>query len=202
MTGVYLDLDRTLFNTDLFDELRWSFLEREFDISPEQGKSRQRQFFIYDEDMYMYDFAEHMCSLGLDADQVYEAIRHSELAEGRLEYPGTDRLVRELGEKAKILTYGADDYQRLKVDLCPSLVGVPIVTTQKPKGLFFRDNPTPAVLFDDKPIGDELPSSVTFVQSTSYNNLTAPPDAPWHKVTSIDEFRELIKSLDLLQKGQ
>ena len=107
--NIYLDLDRTLFDTDLFDKLRWQFLENEFGVSPEQGESRQRDFFIYDGDMYHYDFTEHMSSAGLDPDQVYEAIRHSELADGRLEYPGTDRLIKKLGNRTRILTYGAED---------------------------------------------------------------------------------------------
>lgn len=201
MTEVYLDLDRTLFNTDLFSELSWQFLAETYHVSTDE-ESRQESFFVHSNNMYYYDFAEHVRSTGLDADQVYEAIRQSELADGRLEYSGTGELIKGLGNRARILTYGADDYQRLKVDLCPSITGVPVVTTQRPKRLFFQDNPTPAVLFDDKPIGDELPSSVTFVQSTSYNDISAPEESvSWHIVESIDEFREFIEPLDLLQKS-
>lgn len=32
MTEVYLDLDRTLFNTDLFSELSWQFLAETYHV--------------------------------------------------------------------------------------------------------------------------------------------------------------------------
>ena len=38
--NVYLDVDRTLFDTDLFDTLRWQLLEREYGVDVAE---RQRQ---------------------------------------------------------------------------------------------------------------------------------------------------------------
>ena len=89
---VYLDVDRTLFDTDLFDTLRWQLLEREYGVDVAE-RQRQPTFYSYRDDMWFYDFSAHMKDMGLPVDEVYERVRCSELADGRLEYPGVRELV-------------------------------------------------------------------------------------------------------------
>ena len=93
--------------------------------------ARQREFYVYHGELYFYDFTAHMTALGLDVNDVYERLRTSELADGRLEYEGVRALVewaRERGD-VRILTFEPEDYQSLKLALCPSLRDVPVHRT-------------------------------------------------------------------------
>lgn len=166
MIIVYLDLDRTLYRTAIATREKWRVLGGRYpqiDIAAECA--RQHDFYVHDGDAYAYDFSAHIAAIGLDVAEVYTVLRESELADGRLEYDGVAALVahaRTLGE-VQILTYGIDDYQRLKASLCPSLASVPVVTTLRPKGEFLQDKGD-VWLVDDKPLADALPQNVRFIR--------------------------------------
>lgn len=197
---IFLDLDRTLYKTDLGTQLIWQEIARRFPgINDRRELGRQNEFYVFDGDSYAYDMRAHLTSLGLDADRVMDYLSRSEIADGRLEYEGANELVswaREVGEVA-ILTYGYDDYQRMKASLCPSINGVEIITTLKPKGDFFKTIQGEAWLVDDKPIGDELPEHVRFVQLLHSDEGEVSPDesSPWYRVDSLRAV------LDILQKN-
>lgn len=163
---VYLDLDRTLYRTSLATKEKWRVLSERYpqiDIAVEYA--RQHDFYIHKDNAYAYDFSAHVAAIGLDVSDVYEVLRGSELVDGRLEYDGTHALVahaRTLGE-VKILTYGIDDYQRLKASLCPSLADIPVITTLRPKGEYLQDKGD-VWLVDDKPLAGELPPNVRFIR--------------------------------------
>ena len=169
--NVYLDLDRTLFRTDLFDKLRWQLLAKwypgKFDLAVES--QRQSEFYEYRGELYFYNFMAHMTNLGIDLDEVFEKIRTSELADGRLEYSGVRELInwiRQRGE-ARILTFGPNDYQSLKISLCPSLRDVEVIITGEEKSKYFNsltDKSSEIWMVDDKIIRD-LPENIHFVQA-------------------------------------
>ena len=168
---VYLDLDRTLFQTDLFDELRWGLLAQWYPemIDLPSEWARQREFYVYHGELYFYDFTAHMATLGLDV-VVYERLRASELADGRLEFESVRTVVESIRERGdvRILTFGPEDYQSLKLALCPSLRDVPVHRTLEEKGVFFRSLAHDAAdeiwMVDDKVI-PELPEYVRYVQA-------------------------------------
>ena len=170
--NVFLDLDRTLFNTSLFDEERWKLLARLYPevIDLETEQARQTKFYVYRGKLYFYDFSAHMKNLGLDVERIYRQITDSHLADGRLEHQGVLRLInflRGLGQ-VQVLTFGAEDYQSLKISLCPSLRNVKSIITDQEKGVFFRSHshlPGEVWMIDDKPI-DNLPASVNFIQAS------------------------------------
>lgn len=197
MPKVYLDVDRTLFDTNKFDALRWQFLEGKYGVSAEKERARQREFYVELGGAETYDLAAHMACLGIDADEVRDALRRSELADGRLEYTGVGKLVEWLGQHGSValLTFGFEADQELKLALCPSLRDVETIITLETKNKFFMQNSEPAVLLDDKPIGESLPPHVTFVQSTGYNDIASPEGAPWPVVRSLGEFREFLEVL-------
>ena len=111
----------------------------------------------------------HMTNLGIDLDEVFEKIRTSELADGRLEYSGVRELInwiRQRGE-ARILTFGPNDYQSLKISLCPSLRDVEVIITGEEKSKYFNsltDKSSEIWMVDDKIIRD-LPENIHFVQA-------------------------------------
>ncbi len=198
---LYLDLDRTLFRTDDFTHQIWQMIETWHpEISGEFELGRCHNFYQHADGMYFYDFAAHVTSLGLLATDIFRRLRKSDLADGRLEYSGVSELINwaKQATRLSVLTYGPDDYQGLKADLCPSLDGVEVITTLKPKHLFFRENrPEGEIwLVDDKPIGDELPPGVRFIQAVGYNDIAAPDECNWLTAASLEFALE-----QLMQQG-
>ena len=194
---LFLDLDRTLFSTELFDELRLDVLRQSFpDIDIFTERLRQQGFYVRDGETYYYDFTEHMKSLDLSAIKVYQLLEKSILADGRLEYEGVGELINwaKANTELKVLTYGKDDYQNLKAALCPSLRGVEIVATQRPKEEFFHEEKFEGKVWmvDDKAIHG-LPENVNFIQ-VSLDGAEFEPSSKWPQVKSLDEV------LNILQK--
>lgn len=198
--GIFLDLDRTLLDTDAFNHGHWQLIEQwcpEIDAKAEL--LRQNDFRVFDRESGMnhYDFTTHLGALGLQAAKIYEQLRNSELADGRLEYPGAAELIKWAKQQGdvNILTYGHHDYQKLKYDLCPSLAGVNIIVTLQPKGEFFRQNAPAgeAWLVDDKPIGDQLPAGVNFIQTAGYNSLEVGEQA-WPVARSLMDVIEIVRT--------
>lgn len=196
---LFIDLDRTLFRTTEFDQQRWQLLEQWFPevVSAEQERPRQYEFFVHSGELYAYEFTAHLQALGLDAAAVLERLRQSALADGRLEYEGTVQLIawaQQQGE-VTVLTYGPDEYQRLKAALCPSLREVTVVTTLRPKHEYFYELTLEGEVWmvDDKPIGDELPAGVRFIQAAGYNALPVPDGAAWPVATTLADVSAIIE---------
>lgn len=165
--NVYLDLDRTLFNTNEVEVL-WQYIAKYFDVD-EDAMFRQadRYYVTSSEANYYHDLGRQLTDLGLDPQEVYRTLEKTDLANDRFLFDGAKELVEWLSQYAQpsIITYGEDDYQRFKVALCPSLAGLFVVTTDKPKSEILHTLPHDgAWLVDDKPIGDELPEGMKFVQ--------------------------------------
>lgn len=194
---VYLDLDRTLYRTNLGGRLIWEQIgsvNPRVDWMVEHG--RQRDFYVHEGDLYAYDLTAHLRSLGLDEQQVYADLRSSQIADGRLEYDGVSRLVSWIGGRGDVavLTYGVDDYQKLKASLCPSLENVEVITTLRPKGEYLADKGQ-VWLVDDKPIGDELPAGVRFIQVHMADKDSRPPASELGKVsTSLQGVLEILQN--------
>lgn len=196
---LFIDLDRTLFRTTEFDQQRWQLLEQWFPevVSAEQERPRQYEFFVHSGELYAYEFTAHLQALGLDVSAVLERLRQSALADGRLEYEGTAQLIawaQQQGE-VTVLTYGPDEYQRLKAALCPSLREVTVVTTLRPKHEYFYELTLEGEVWmvDDKPIGDELPAGVRFIQAAGYNALPVPDGAAWPVATTLADVSAIIE---------
>lgn len=172
MISYCLDLDRTLFRTDQFSRQLWRWLARATPtLDPAVELARQVEFCQLPQGPTgprPYDLSAHLTDLGLDVRATFEQIVASELADGRFEYPGVAELIAQLRQAGSVLvlTYGVDDYQRLKAALCSSLAGVPVVTTLQSKATFLAERASgqQAVwLIDDKPL-DQLPPWVRFLQ--------------------------------------
>lgn len=172
MLVVYVDLDRTLFQTSLFDRERWQLLASWYPelIDLEVEPLRQSDFYEYRGELYFYDFTAHMKELGLDVADVYERIRSSVLADGRLEYAGVREVIDWVRQRGvvRVLTFGPDDYQSLKIALCPSLRDVECNITGEEKSAYFRTlhaSTDELWMVDDKIIRG-LPEYVRYVQAS------------------------------------
>lgn len=167
---VYLDLDRTLFQTDRIGEV-WVYLAQQYPgiIDPKYERQRAELFYEWCNDLYCYDMSSQLRQIGLIPEDIYHEVIASPLADGRLEYTDCSSLVNFLKTVSDlaILTYGRDDYQRFKAALCPSLAGIPIETTLETKAEVLKRTAVHGIevwLVDDKPIGSELPASIRFIQ--------------------------------------
>lgn len=192
---VFLDLDRTLFRTNIASLMKWRAIGRQYpSVDGELEHARQGDFYVHSGDAYAYDFTAHLKAAGLNPAEVYDFLKGSEVADGRLEYDGVKELVNWLVEngEVRVLTYGIDDYQRLKAALCPSLINVEIITTLESKADFLK-NKGEAWLVDDKDIGSELTSNVKFIQVDLEGGGVDLVDRPWPIVSSLTQVLELIK---------
>lgn len=192
---VYLDLDRTLFKTGNVKVL-WEYIAQQY---PEIGDAfaGRETYYHYVDDMYYYDMSAHLTSLGLEPELVYGELGNSIYADGRFEYEGAGELIEALlsyGYDVRIMTFGTDDYQRFKASLCPSLLGLPIVSTLRPKPEVLEELEEECWLVDDRPLGDELPGNVSFVQ-VSLEGKPIPPDVFWPVKRSLHETKEFFDAI-------
>lgn len=190
---VYLDLDRTLFDTRKII-LLWQELAKKYDIDPEACAAERSKFYVWEgSTTYCHDFSKQLRSYGIPPHEAFELLTSSSVADGRMEHPYVNQLVTTLNDLAdlRVLTYGTDDYQRLKAKLCPSLDGVTVVTTLQHKGDYFNETKEYCWLVDDKPVGNELPGRVKFIQVALEAEV---PDftAPWPIFTSLRDVKEYL----------
>lgn len=191
---VYLDLDRTLFRTEQTGDI-WQQLEL---LHPEivhaaTEHERSGEFYMYSDDMYCHDVSAQLRSLGLDPTTIYDDLTHSDLGDGRFEYQGSTALITYLKRVATpvILTYGTDDYQRFKASLCPSLSGISVETILEPKPQWLHEHAASGWLVDDKPIGGEVPATITFVQVALESK--ASHDVSWPVCESLGEVEQYFR---------
>ncbi len=187
---IYLDLDRTLFQTsragEIWDEIAQLYPE----INAEKARGEYENYFVeFGGGLYYHDISKQLSDYGLDPVAVYESLLETDLDDGRFEFPGVKELVSlivEKGEEVTVLTFGADDYQRFKVALCPSLQGIPVVTTLRPKYEFLENVESGGWVVDDKPIGDEISGLASFVQ-VSLEGIPVPTTTSWPVFYSLHE---------------
>jgi hypothetical protein len=190
---IFLDLDRTLYRTAMAGAAKWRKIGELYPkVDARAAHDEQQRYYQRSGDSYAYDFTAHVSALGLDPATVYEQLRQSELADGRMEYDGVPELVswaQSVGQ-VKVLTYGTDDYQRLKAALCPSLHNVEIITTLGSKSDYLQQQGD-VWLVDDKPLGAELPANVHFIQALLEGQQAT--DGVWPVVTSLQQVPPLIQ---------
>lgn len=193
---VYFDLDRTLFQTGRASEI-WEVLGRLYpSIQAAQAYQDRPAYYRYVGDQYYHDLSAQLTGLGLDPAAVYEALCHTELADGRFEFEYCAELIELVSARAdaRILTFGSDDYQRFKLSLCPTLCELPVITTLRAKAEVLEDMQGVCWLVDDKSIGDELPGNVSFVQ-VSLEGSAVPPHDIWPVFRDLQKVREFFNEV-------
>lgn len=166
---VFLDLDRTTFDTERANRALWFTLATVHEtLDPARCAAEASQFYEQPPHLsYRYNLTAHLRSYGLNPQQTYDFLAESELADGRFELPGTAELVWDLKTtkraRVQLLTYGCDEVQRFKVRLCPSLAGLPVITTLAEKqSILGREGQ--CWMIDDKDLGPKPPDNVHLVQ--------------------------------------
>ncbi|HAC56070.1 TPA: hypothetical protein DCF80_01080 [Candidatus Saccharibacteria bacterium] len=188
---VYLDLDRTIFKTNDSEKILLKIAELYPELDALQLEKDRTAFHETVGDLYYWDLGRQLSTYGLDAEEVFIELAGTDLADGRLEYEGAATLISSLQSAdvdVRVLTFGPDDYQRFKASLCPSLRGLVVTTTLLPKSELFEASEEECWLVDDKPIGDELPGNVSFVQVSLEGQEY--PGQDWPVFYSLHDVRE------------
>ena len=192
---VYLDLDNTLFNLEGVEAL-WAYVESRYPEA-EGAYANHEQYHQQVGELAYYDLTAHLTALGLDPEFIYEELAASELADGTYQYDGAAELVtslQALGFEVRVLTFGEDGYQRAKASLCPALRGIQVITTRRPKAEVLEDLEEGCWLVDDRPIGNELPNNVSFVQVV-LNDKPVPSYTDWTVKRSLSEVKDFFDAI-------
>lgn len=163
--NIFVDLDRTLFDTDVFVASLWLFLSQKLGVDAAQEKTRAKQFYRYDGELYDYQFFDHLASLQLgDLNSIAFDITVN-LRKQLLLFQDVEQgleILEGLGD-VHILTFGNERYQSLKLSCVPELLKYPAIFVQQHKKHYFEKNfASPAILIDDKDLGGSLPDTVDF----------------------------------------
>ena len=153
---VYLDLDRTLFRTDEFMGELWQVIA-ELYREPEYAEEATRlanHYVPQSDGQPLYDLSTHLRALGLNPEMLYPQLVQSRLSEIDWLYDGAVQLIDWLVDntEVRILTYGAETFQRLKLALCPKLAGIPVTIIQSDKAEWLASQRAAGVLIDDKAV--------------------------------------------------
>lgn len=140
----YIDLDRTLFHTDKAEDI-FGALASAYpgNACIAEGYDQRGEYYVFpheDDDVtYYHDIVAQLRAAGVDCKEAFSRIR-PQLSDGRFEYPGVSHLIAVLRARGavKILTYGEDTYQRFKVELCPSLGGIEVITIIESKSAYLN----------------------------------------------------------------
>lgn len=196
-TKVFIDLDRTIFDTAKFFNELWDTVGELSGTDIAQPKARADKFRVYQGDLFNYEFFRHLEAEGLVVSEqsLVEKLRQP----GRFVYKDVVPAWPYLATMAEpqILTYGGTDYQHLKIACCPELDNVTVVNVLETKADYFkRELPgVPALLIDDKDLAGELPVSVTFVQVRRNDDAEVTRHHGYVAVNSFSYLEEALSTL-------
>lgn len=154
---IYLDLDRTLFNTSLAGRAAWIAAQELYGLDAEKLQAEEANFHGYAGEQYFYRFFDHLASHGVEPVRAAEELR-SVLSEQDFFYPDARELVLHLklrDIKPTILSFGDPAYQGFKYRLIPELEHIPFICVSEPKGPYVaKHGHVKAYIIDDKPLVD------------------------------------------------
>jgi hypothetical protein len=167
--NIVLDFDRTLFDTQLFNEwLADEIAIRSGRSVGEVLKQAKEEFYVYNGDLYYYDIPGQIEAVfGSEAPKQLAAIKKKALSHKSFIFSDVQRLFGALQKLGivTILTYGIDGAQQFKLSLCPLFIDTPVIIVQTPKGPHLAanfDSTKRCIFVDDKDTHGELPDWVEF----------------------------------------
>lgn len=157
---LYVDFDRTLFDTQTFFTDLWQWLGDEYGLDGQAEQQRANEFYTMCGTLYDYDFFTHIDACGLARTDVEQ--RAKQALTGPYLYQDAQYA---LALRPIILTFGNSDYQRFKLSFC-DLADYTTIIIQESKGDYIaRHHPRDSVtLVDDKDLIAELPPQVHFIR--------------------------------------
>lgn len=193
---VFVDLDRTLFDTDIFVASLWLILQKKYGVDAEAEKKRAPKFYTYDGDLYDYHFFDHLKQLNIGNDEAITLEMTLQLRNQFLLFNDVEeglKVLDELGEFT-ILTFGNERYQKFKLSCVPELTRYPVVTVQQHKKHFFSHQYTdPSILIDDKDLGGSLPEQVEFYRIDRMQPLPVMDHKGYKSIRRLQNIKEALQ---------
>lgn len=152
---LFLDLDRTLFDTVRFVNVLWQTIGRAYTIDHEKQLATMLGWYKQVGELRYYRFEDHVQqATGQTADQVAVKIR-PHLAAHDFLYPDTAEIKnwQARGDYTlRILSFGGEWFQKFKISLSPAIADLPADIILQPKNQFIATHFAGArgFLVDDK----------------------------------------------------
>lgn len=191
MRKLLLDLDRTLFDTTLFVQTLWDWIEQVYGVDAEASRYGMKQYFTYVGEMYNYDFFTHIRELGIDGAELTKRAQ-AELT-GSFVFDDVEEFLQTTKDLDRaILTFGADNYQQFKISLCPELSGLEVHMTQGFKHDYIKTHWPDAstLLIDDRLLEEGLPSVTQFVLIDRAQAEPTVDQGNYRSINSLSSFQE------------
>lgn len=201
---IYIDLDRTLFNTDKFKVSAWQWIEVNYkNIDAELETERLGKFMKHTGDMHMYDFFAHVSEVLKLDNEAMSSLKNnlrSSMRETDLLLAGAAQaltILKELGD-CHILSFGEEHYQIFKARCVPALDNLPVTIVQEPKGDYLRRAGVDerCLLIDDKLVHNELADNVDFVHIDTKLNSEFEKSEVYVSAQNLYHAAKYLQSLD------
>lgn len=135
---LFLDLDRTLFDTARFMPVLWHALAKRYGLDYDHCMALVPQFYRALGDYRYYDLKIHLQEgLGIDPDEAIEAVT-PELASYDFMFPDAAELLewQKTHYEIRVLTFGPEWVQRFKLRFAPDIAHLPCDMILEPKSDF------------------------------------------------------------------
>jgi hypothetical protein len=192
---IFVDLDRTLLDTNALVMGIWDFLANEYGVDSVAEKAKAKQFFTHIGDLYDYDFFGHLETLGINrTDQVvHRMIKYLRgLPLLFSDSMASLAMMQTIGE-IEILTFGNEPYQKFKLATLPDLDTIPVVIVRNHKGEYLSRISEPCVLIDDKDIADQMPGNVTFILLDRTQSIAVMDHGDYKSIRSLINIIDVLK---------
>jgi len=187
---LFVDLDRTLFDTSRFVEAIRNELKLQFQVVMTTNEARN--YYRYYEDLYDYDFFKHCQDRGVTSQQIYDCIFPELLIKyGSFLYEDVRSL---LGTEFEIMTFGSEPYQSLKLKMAPELQDRAVTIVHERKGAYInREFKNVSVtLIDDKPAAMTGYSAGTFIHLDRAQKVPIINDESGIHIRSLNHTKEVL----------
>lgn len=192
---LFVDFDRTLFDTASFTEKLWEVVGRRYGLDAEKAKTEGRAYFNRVGDLHDYDFFAHMRKMTGQSDaSIADAVRE-DLAGHDFRYEDSAEAFvwSEVGHDVRILTFGNEPYQRLKLSLTPEFLNLPVMIIREPKAdyLGWAHAAQQGWLVDDKP-DQRLPAGFKEINLNRASELPITQQSGYVIVNSLKHVRNIL----------
>lgn len=193
-TYIYLDLDRTLLDTDACMAVVFSQCERLYGLSQDGLRAEVPHYYHYVGHLRYYDFFGQMAARNLDPYQV----EHDLLAtiDQDFLFPDAHEMLRYLTTqdyKMSVLSFGKHNFQQFKYRLLPQLSHLPFISVLYPKDRFILEaQDVPSLLIDDVAAPD-LPNYCTqFIIDRQASEEIIQEDAQHIRIRSLQTVENIL----------
>jgi hypothetical protein len=191
---LFVDFDRTLVKTDRLIAASWQTIEKTYGIDTTSVLATLEDHYVHVGDLRYYHLDKHIeASLRRPADEVAAAI-YPTLQKQDFAYADAKEIFAWQDKyEVRILTFGAEWYQRFKLGLVPQFQNIPTDIILRPKGEFIAEqfgNRT-GWLVDDKYNGG-MPPGFTEIHLVRSSSLTNENKSGIIIINSLNALKELL----------